>query len=94
MRARRLTCAGVVAACSLVGAVLCGPPTANAAAPALVLNYTFDSETGSVVKDRSASGLHGRLVNATAPGAYVTGLTGHKKALKLVGSPAPVRRRR
>ena len=86
MRTRRLTGAVLLAVWSLLGAMFTGLPAAQAATPALALNYTFDGETGNVVRDRSTSGLNGRLVNATAPGAYVTSLAGHKQALKLVGA--------
>jgi hypothetical protein len=71
---------------ALVGSALVGVPATGAAAPALVLNYTFDSESGTTVKDRSTYGMNGVLVNTSAPGAYVTSLTGHKQALKLVGT--------
>lgn len=56
------------------------------AAPALMLNYTFARETGTLVRDRSASGLNGELVDTTAPAAYVPGLAGHNQALKLIGA--------
>lgn len=60
--------------------------TAAAATSGLVLNYTFANETGTTVRDRSTSGINGTLVNASAPSAYVTSLSGHNKALNLVGS--------
>jgi hypothetical protein len=92
MRARGLLSV-VGASALLVGLV----PVSQAAAPrasvaaaaatsGLVLNYTFANETGTTVRDRSTSGINGRLVNASAPTAYVTSLAGHNKALKLVGS--------
>lgn len=87
LRSRRLIPLALAAAtATLLGGSLLGPPATGAAAPALVLNYTFDAETGTVVKDRSTYANNGQLVNTSAPGAYVTGLTGHKKALKLVGA--------
>ena len=55
------------------------------AAPALMLNYTFARESGTLVRDRSASGLNGELVGTSAPAAYVPGLDGHNQALKLIG---------
>ncbi len=55
-------------------------------APALMLNYTFTSETGTLVRDRSANGLNGHLVNTAAPTAYSSSLSGHGKALQLVGA--------
>lgn len=60
--------------------------TAAAATSSLVLNYTFANETGTTVRDRSTSGINGTLVNASAPTAYVTSLSGHNKALRLIGS--------
>jgi hypothetical protein len=86
MRARRLSPVVLIAAATLLASTFTAIPAASAAAPALVLNYTFDNETGTVVRDRSTSGLNGRLVNASAPSAYVTSLAGHNKALKLVGA--------
>lgn len=83
-RAVSLALAGTAA--TLMAGVLVHAPATGAAAPALVLNYTFDAETGTLVKDRSTYGNNGQLVNTSAPAAYVTGLTGHKKALNLVGT--------
>jgi hypothetical protein len=58
----------------------------KAVSPAMVLFYKFDSDTTTVVKDASAQGLDGTLTNASPSTAYVTGLAGKKKALKLVAS--------
>ncbi|HET8617262.1 MAG TPA: LamG domain-containing protein [Actinomycetales bacterium] len=90
MRARGLL--SLAAASALVVGLA---PAGRAAAPqvvaavptsGLVLSYTFANETGTVVRDRSTSGINGTLVNASAPTAYVTSLPGHDKALRLVGS--------
>lgn len=63
-----------------------GPMSAAKLAPALKLNYTFAKESGTLVRDRSASGLNGHLVNAAAPTAYGPSLPGHGQALQLVGA--------
>jgi hypothetical protein len=58
----------------------------KAVSPSLVMFYKFDTDTTSVVNDASAQGLNGTLVNASPSTAYVAGMAGKHKALKLVAS--------
>ncbi len=53
---------------------------------ALVLRYSFDHDTNSVVRDASPSGLNGALVNAKPSSAYVAGVPGRGRALTLFGA--------
>lgn len=59
---------------------------ARATPPGPVLRYTFAQETGTTVTDRSPGHLDGTLVGTSAPRAYVKGLAGRGKALRLVGA--------
>lgn len=63
-----------------------GDPRSAPAPAALMLSYTFANESGTTVTDRSTHGLTGTLVNASGPSAYVKGLVGHGKALRLLGA--------
>jgi hypothetical protein len=56
------------------------------AAGALILRYTFDNDSGGVVRDASPNALHGSLVNADPSTAYVASVPGRGRALSLVGS--------
>jgi hypothetical protein len=58
----------------------------KAVSPAIVLFYKFDTDTTAVVTDASTYALNGTLTNASPSTAYVAGLAGKKKALKLVAS--------
>jgi hypothetical protein len=89
MRIRAILTAAVLAAVLAVLPSLCrSTPTASAAVSLnIVLFYKFDTHTGASVTDSSASHLNGTLINVATPdSAYVTGLSGHKKALSLVAT--------
>lgn len=89
MRTRAVLTAAVLAAVLAVLPSLCrSAPTASATvSPNIVLFYKFDTHAGASVIDSSASHLNGTLINVATPdSAYVTGLSGHKKALKLVAA--------
>jgi hypothetical protein len=77
--------AGVLAVLPSLGHA--APAASAAVSPNIVLFYKFDTHQGASVTDTSASHLNGTLVNVAAPdSAYVTGLSGHKKALSLVAA--------
>ena len=52
----------------------------------LVLNYSFDNDSGVIARDSSASAIHGSYVNTTAALARSPGLPGRSWAITLVGA--------
>ena len=82
-----------VAGLGIVGFILAGSavvgPAQAATAPTtvgLVLNYTFDNDTGVVARDASASAIHGTYVNTTAAEARSPGVPGRSWAISLTGA--------
>jgi Concanavalin A-like lectin/glucanases superfamily len=89
MRMRLVAMIGfVTAGLGLASLPIAAVPTATAAVPtSVVLLYRFDQHSGTTVPDSSSSHLNGTLVNVATPdSAYVPGLSGYGKALKLVAS--------
>jgi hypothetical protein len=83
----------VVAVPVLASPVATGSPavraTVAAAAPTttgLVLNYSFDNDSGVVARDSSPYAINGTYVNTTAEAARSTGVPGRSWAIRLVGS--------
>jgi len=76
----------VAATCVASAALLAPTVPSTAASPSLVLSYQFNTDTTAAIRDSSASGLTGTLVNADPATAFVTGAPGKKKGLKLSAS--------
>jgi hypothetical protein len=85
---RRFTVTALVTGLVVAGFVVAGSLRA-AAAPTtvgLVLNYSFDDDTGVVARDSSSNAIHGTYVNTTAAEARSTGVPGRSWAITLVGA--------
>lgn len=78
----------VAASCVALATLLAPGATSAAASPNLVLSYQFNTDTTTVIKDSSASGLAGTLVNADPATAFVKGAPGKKRGLELNASQA------
>jgi Concanavalin A-like lectin/glucanases superfamily len=85
----------VVVTATVLGALLAALPSVRsteprasaAVSPAIALIYHFNTHQNGSVTDSSSSQLNGTLIkNATPDSAYVTGLSGHGKALNLVAA--------
>ena len=89
MSGQRALLLGIVAASAVAsahtGSVQATTEVVPRAATELVLNYNFDSDQRGVVRDSSASALHGTLINAASTTAYTPSVAGRGMALKLVG---------
>ena len=77
----RVTAVAVSAVCT---ALLAASAASAAVSPNLVLFYKFDTDSSSTIKDTSASGLNGTLLNADPATAFVDGAPGKKNGLNLV----------
>jgi hypothetical protein len=96
MRRSAVMCvaAGLVAAVPVLASpVATGSPSVRAgvlaAAPTttgLVLNYSFDNDSGTVARDSSTNAINATYVNTTAAAARSTGVPGRGFAIRLVGS--------
>lgn len=79
-----------VALGSVVAPTASTAPVAGAAlAPTtsgLVLNYSFDADSGTTARDSSVNRINGTYVNTTAVAARSTGLPGLGTAITLVGA--------
>ncbi len=72
------------AACLAAAAILLPGSSSSAAVPPnLVLQYTFDSDTTTAIRDSSLNALTGRLVNSDPRTAFVSGAPGRGNALRL-----------
>lgn len=88
MRKPTMVAVAAVLAIVLGSAALSGALPASAAptTTGLVLNYSFNSDTGVTARDSGPNAINGTYVNTTAAAARSTGAPGRSWAITLVGS--------